>query len=458
MIMISAKLFWLCVFAICISIVTYYWNYRGKKLLPAQKPAAAGAKNKDVVLVAFASQSGFAESIAWKTAGILQSWGLAVETVALGSLDSTKLAKFRRVLFIVSTTGTGEAPDNARNFAKRDMHKPMKLPELSFAVLALGNRSHENYCEFGRKLDRWLRASGAVELNKITEVDNADPGALKLWDRNLDYFKQNSTNEAPTTVQYYRWKLVERTLLNAGSAGGSVYLLALYPFDMPPLWREGDIVEIFPGPAEEAVKGTSTIRHREYSVASLPADGRLELVIRQVQMPDSEPGLCSSWLTQKIKLNERIMLRIRSNRYFHGPEDERPMILIGNGTGIAGLRAHLKSRSLLGYHENWIIYGERNSEFDWLFRDEIMRFQKEGHIKRLDLAFSRDQSEKVYVQHLLNNTATTLKEWVQNGACIYVCGSLEGMSTGVRNSMSSILGEENFLKLVEEGRYRCDVY
>ncbi len=458
MVLISALNFWIGLLVIIIAVVTSHRIYSAKKRQKEEAFAEYELSKSNKVLIAFASQSGFAESIAWQTAKTLRSWGVEVELTALGVINAKVLTRFSRALFIVSTTGKGEAPDNAREFVKQHMQKPVLLSGLEFAVLALGDRSHENYCAFGRRLDSWLRTSGAHPFSALTEVDNADPGALKVWESNLNRFKQRSSDVALPSVQYYRWKLVDRTLLNKGSAGGPVYLVALCSLDIPPLWRAGDIVEVLPGPADATLENSHTKKHREYSVASLPADGRLELVIRQIQLPDGRSGMCSNWLTKKAAINERVMLRVRSNRSFHGPENDQPMILIGNGTGIAGLRAHLKSRSLNGAHENWLIFGERNSEHDWFFRNEIVRWQAEGHIKRLDLAFSRDQTDKIYVQHRLHSAATTLKQWVDNGAYIYICGSLEGMSTEVKTTVQSILGKKNFLRFVDEGRYRCDVY
>ena len=107
------------------------------------------------------------------------------------------------------------------------------------------------------------------------------------------------------------------------------------------------------------------------------------------------------------------------------------MILIGNGTGLAGLRALLKARLAAGRHRNWLVFGERQAAHDWFCRAEIEGWRDAGGIERLDAVFSRDQEERRYVQHLLREQAGTVRAWIDAGAAVYVCGSLQGMAGGV---------------------------
>ena len=134
------------------------------------------------------------------------------------------------------------------------------------------------------------------------------------------------------------------------------------------------------------------------------------------------------------------------------------MILIGNGTGIAGLRAHLKQRIAAGSRRNWLLFGERNSDRDFFYRDEILQWQTQNHIERLDLAFSRDQTNRVYVQQKLQATADVVRDWVEAGASIYVCGSLAGMAPGVDTALRQALGDATVESMLSQGRYRRDVY
>jgi sulfite reductase (NADPH) flavoprotein alpha-component len=134
------------------------------------------------------------------------------------------------------------------------------------------------------------------------------------------------------------------------------------------------------------------------------------------------------------------------------------MILVGNGTGLAGLRAHIRRRVALGHKRNWLIFGERNAASDALYADELQAWLERGELERLDLVFSRDQSARRYVQHQLEEAADEVRVWIARGATIYVCGSLNGMASAVTETLVAILGEDGFEKLTQNGGYRRDVY
>jgi sulfite reductase (NADPH) flavoprotein alpha-component len=151
-------------------------------------------------------------------------------------------------------------------------------------------------------------------------------------------------------------------------------------------------------------------------------------------------------------------VRLRRNSGFHLPESPVPMILIGNGTGLAGLRSLLRARVNAGEQRNWLLFGERNRAHDLLCGNELQGWLDSGDLARLDLAFSRDQAEKVYVQDVLLQQAEAFKRWVADGACVYVCGSLQGMAAGVDAALKGMLGEAVVQQLIEDGRYRRDVY
>src|SRR5690606_4968459 len=154
--------------------------------------------------------------------------------------------------------------------------------------------------------------------------------------------------------------------------------------------------------------------------------------IRLMTQPDGTPGLASGWLTQDAQIGQEIALRIRVNRGFHAPPPQTPMILIGNGTGIAGLRGHLKARAEQGATGGaWLLFGERTQGHDALCDAVLQAWLATGALTRLDRAVSRDGGEHRYVQSLAAEHARTVADWVDRGAWIYVCGSLEGMSKGV---------------------------
>jgi sulfite reductase (NADPH) flavoprotein alpha-component len=184
----------------------------------------------------------------------------------------------------------------------------------------------------------------------------------------------------------------------------------------------------------------------------------VHILVRQSRRPDGSVGLASGWLTEQASIGTEVQLRIRRNSNFHAPADTRPMILIGNGTGIAGLRSHLKARARAGAHRNWLIFGERNARTDSFYREDLQRWQRSGVLARTDLAFSRDQSEPIYVQHLIQRAARNIRDWVAEGAAIYVCGSAEGMSPAVEETLAAVLGRDLLDQLIAERRFRRDVY
>jgi sulfite reductase (NADPH) flavoprotein alpha-component len=177
-----------------------------------------------------------------------------------------------------------------------------------------------------------------------------------------------------------------------------------------------------------------------------------------MRRPGGELGLGSGWLTEFAPLGAEISLRVRANPNFRLPASDAPMILIGNGTGIAGLRSLLKARIARQHHRNWLIFGERSATHDAFFDDELRGWQREGALQRFDRVYSRDQIERRYVQHRLLECADVLREWIAVGAHIYVCGSLAGMAPGVHSALIEVLGESTVESLTVEARYRRDVY
>jgi sulfite reductase (NADPH) flavoprotein alpha-component len=210
--------------------------------------------------------------------------------------------------------------------------------------------------------------------------------------------------------------------------------------------------------AQALASSLQPLPHREYSIASLPRDGSLQLLVRRMQRPDGTPGLGSAWLCDHVPPGGAVELRIRGNANFHLPPTGRPMILVGNGTGIAGLRAHLKARIAAGARRNWLLFGERNADRDAFYRDEIEAWRETGWIERMDLVFSRDGGACRYVQDALRRDPAALRHWIDDGAVVYVCGSLQGMAPGVDAVLREILGDARVDAMLTDGDYRRDVY
>ena len=436
------------------------WAWRRAQQHKARQAQALQALNApaadDALLVAYASQTGYAETLAAQTAESLRAGGLTVRVAELGQLDLARLSGYRRMLFVVSTYGEGDPPDSAAAFASQMQAPPTRaLAGAQTAVLALGDSEYAHFCGFGHQLDDWLHAQGATPLFDLVEVDNDDPAALRHWQHHLGLLAGRSDLPDWQAPVYEPWRLAARTLLNPGSQGGPCYLLTLTPpTGQAAHWQAGDIAEI--GPRLEL--GGPLQTHREYSIASLPQDGAIDLLVRQMRSSDGGLGVGSGWLTHVAQVGEQIDLRVRSNRNFHAPDDARPMILVGNGTGLAGLRALIKARCAAGHRRNWLIFGERNAAHDAFCRDDISAWREDGTLERVDTVYSRDQPQRRYVQHVLREEADTVRQWVSAGAAIYVCGSLQGMAAGVDAALEDILGAESLQALLHAGRYRRDVY
>ena len=484
-----------------------YLDRRRKKRQVRDARKGLGENHSDAPawLIGFASQSGFAEQLAWQTAGQLQADGLPVKVKPLGSVSEEDLRQSEHALFVVSTFGDGEAPDSARGFERSVLGRDLSLQGLNYSVLALGDRQYQHFCGFARRLHFWLTHQGGNALFAPVEVDSGDQEALLHWQHQLGQI----TGHAPAawaSAHYESWTLSRRTLLNPDSSGTGVYLLGLNP-PAPRDWLAGDLVEILPrhcpwavehfldglgiaGTDEVLVDGLARpleqvlasrqlpdnrshlvglhaqalvealvpVGVREYSIASIASDGVLELIVRQERHPDGSLGLGSGWLTEHAPLGAAISLRLRRNSGFHLPTEPVPMILLGNGTGLAGLRSLLKARIADGQQRNWLLFGERNIAHDYHCQEELQGWLASGDLALLDLAFSRDQDEKIYVQDRLRESADVLRKWLAEGAAIYVCGSLQGMAAGVDQVLVDALGSEAVQRLIEQGRYRRDVY
>jgi len=423
-------------------------------------PRSASAKRAGTdVLVAFASQTGTAELLANKIVDSLHRAGRAATVRQLSDLDSRDLVEARLVILVVATTGDGDAPDRAMAFRRSVMRQQLALENLQFALLALGSREYRNFCGFGRALETWLRACGAKPAFAPTFVSDFDPHALDRWAHQLSGLTGRVESFRINLAPHRPWILRDRRHLNPGSAGGEAWHIELEPREHTGSWEAGDIAQIVAGVSwRDFANGRADIVEREFSIASTPRQGRAQLLVRKLHDEHGRPGRASGSLTTEFPLGEVIPIRLRPNPSFRAPQDDCPMILIGNGTGLAGLRSHLLRREELGHHRNWLIFGERNAVSDSFYAEDIKRWRDTGVLSRVDLVFSRDGVARRYVQHVLAEQAADVRRWVDDRASIYMCGNVQGMAPAVTEQLATILGEQSFEGLIRAGRYRRDVY
>lgn len=203
---------------------------------------------------------------------------------------------------------------------------------------------------------------------------------------------------------------------------------------------------------------------RLYSVASSVAahPGETHLLVGAVRWQShgrDRNGVASTWLANRRR-GDAVKLFVKPNRHFRLPANgDRPIIMIGAGTGVAPFRAFVEERAATGAAgKSWLIFGARNYTADFLYQLEWQDHLASGALSRMDVAFSRDQPEKIYVQHRIAARADELRGWVGDGAHIYVCGDEKAMARDVDKALTEVLGEARLDELRKSGRYLRDVY
>lgn len=537
---------------------------------------SANGRTSETWWVVHASQTGQAQQLAEHTAACLRALSVEAELRSIAELDAAGLCAARRLLLVASTTGEGDAPDTAAGFVRRLMTQTLVLPDLQFAVLALGDRSYRDYCAFGRALEAWLHACAARPLFERIEVDDGDAQAIKSWLQAVESVARSALAAAadavtlqaspwpahasvgaeqggtvaaasvltPLTVargnvpgvtrqarSWQRWRLHSRGRLNPHSPAPALWEIELEPILALPSWEPGDVAVLQPLNPPAAVQAWIAARgldaaepvdidgqrtpvgqalrervldpwplphvpsanghadtgihysaqslaaeieaveqidldllerlprlpSREYSIASTPASGRLRLIVRQQNHADGRSGLGSGTLLDS-PLGSELTLRLRANPGFRLPPSELPLILIGAGSGLAGLLGLLDARVEQGAHANWLLFGERDPWHDRVLADELQAHLDAGRLQHLDLCFSRDPHAPAYVQDALRAQAGRLRDWLARGAHLRLCGSRRGMGEGVHRTLVEMLGEDAVDALLAAGRYRREVF
>ena len=216
------------------------------------------------------------------------------------------------------------------------------------------------------------------------------------------------------------------------------------------------------------------LQPRLYSISSSPKEhpGEVHLTVSPVRYSFQgvpRRGVCSTYLADRSP-GDQAAVYVRASSSFRPPSDSHtPMIMIGPGTGIAPFRGFLQERRALGHTgPNWLFFGEQHAATDYYYRDEIEQMRAHGFLTELDLAFSRDQRHKVYVQHLMRERGSELWRWLEDGAQLYVCGNADPMAKDVDRALCEIAARHGNLgpdaarayvqALSADKRYHRDVY
>ena len=238
-----------------------------------------------------------------------------------------------------------------------------------------------------------------------------------------------------------------------------------------------DLVTEYPADfsdGEEFLSVLKKLQPRLYSISSSPNahPGEVHLTIAIVRYHShgrQRGGVCSTFLADRSEGLQPGSF-VHHNKAFRLVEDDNaPIIMVGPGTGVAPFRAFLEERRVRGATgKNWLLFGNPYRKTDFLYEEEFIQMQKEGVLSRLDLAFSRDQEQKIYVQHRMEEEGALMWEWLEGGACFYVCGDASRMAKDVDASLHRVVEKHggksedearDYVKAMKkERRYQRDVY
>ena len=217
------------------------------------------------------------------------------------------------------------------------------------------------------------------------------------------------------------------------------------------------------------------LQHRAYSISSSPKAhiGEVHMTIASVRWTHAgrpHNGVCSTYLADGCAVGAEAGIFVSPNKAFRVPSDESaPMIMVGPGTGVAPFRAFLEERQARGSTGiNWLFFGDQHRTSDYIYSEQLGSMSNDGFLTRLDLAFSRDQAEKIYVQHRMIEQGKDLFALLEDGAYFYVCGDATRMAKDVDAALRSVIQTHGGMipeaatdyvnRLKRDKRYLRDVY
>ncbi len=328
-------------------------------------------------------------------------------------------------------------------------------------------------------------ALGVYPENPASVVDEIIAGLpFKAGEVPTSTGEEVSLREA--LIRHYDIGNINKALIQKWqSRSGSPYLRSLVEADDKKEWEDFcwgrdliDLVLNYPADftdGEDFVSVLKKLQPRLYSIASSPKahPGEVHLcvgIVRYDSQGRKRGGICSTFLGDRLNGDTKPGVYLHYNNAFRLPEDGNvPVIMVGPGTGIAPFRAFLEERKATGSKgKNWLFFGNPYQASDFLYKDELEAFQKDGTLTRMDLAWSRDQKDKIYVQNLMVKEGAEFWKWLEEGAAFYVCGDASRMAKDVDAALHTLIREHGKLteeqateyvaKLKKDKRYLRDVY
>lgn len=397
--------------------------------------------------------------------GTQQASALLSPVRAVARPTSHTYSKKRPLLTNLVRNTTLSRPRSAKDVRQLVFHVPEGTVSYEAGdSLGVWPRNNDGF------VDEWL---ALTRLDGNAEVQIAGYGSMSLRAALLDRFE--IAHISPDLLRFVRQHTRE-----AGAASQLAELMK--PENKAALadWSWGrqsvDLLAMAPVTAsvDEWLNVLKPLQPRLYSISSSPKEnpGEVHLTVSPLRYNFQgvpRRGVCSTYLADRSPSDE-IAVYVRTSHNFRVPSDPHtPMIMIGPGTGIAPFRGFLQERRALGHSApNWLFFGEQHAATDFYYREEIEAMHADGLLTELDLAFSRDQREKVYVQHLMRKRGAQLWQWLQEGAQLYVCGSADPMAKDVDRALCEIVAEHGHLdadearayvqSLSADKRYHRDVY
>lgn len=459
----------------------------------ANTPTGIPNIEKPPAIIYFATETGNAKGLSLQVMKAIKAAGYKVKTSAVNRLKVKDIKPDTMTIFIVSTHGEGDPPESALPFFE-DLQNAGdgQLNGLNYAVAGLGDTSYEIFCGAATKMDKELQRLGGKSFQAplLFDVDYATHTSAWIAQtvKSINDLVGANTSVAEETLSL---ALEEELIVRTGKGytrlepvkGVVKHIVCLNDIDSTrqtfhiEIECEDDIIYTCGDAAgimlpDKDHNGDNT--PRLYSISSSPSyhEGEIHLTVALATHENEEGGMgygtYSKYLADRQEGDE-IEFYIHQNQIFNLAADNKDIIMIGPGTGIAPFRSFIYERSERGaVGRNWLFFGAQHMHCDFLYQTEWQEHLATETLHKIDLAFSRDQTHKVYVQDRLKEKAKDIVEWIDNGAILYLCGSRDPMSKDIDQALIDIIAAQkslspeeatNFVADLEENdRYLKDVY
>ncbi len=401
--------------------------------------------------ILYVSETGNSKKIAGDLALKIKLAGGKPKLKAMEQYRFADLVKEKNLVLITSTHGEGEIPENGKSFYNYLIAEKPNLSGLKYSILALGDSNYPLFCEAGKIFDVEFKKLFAEEFLPKLDLDLDYEDFINDWqnqvlqglDGDKKIISQPAIIKKSSKKTSYQGKILKNIILNDVGSSKEIHHIEIAADGLE--YQVGDAL---------AVKINNNAP-RMYSIASsvLANNDEVHLTVAKV-----ENGICSSYLAG-LNEGDDLEFYISKNNNFRLPANDKDIIMVGPGTGVAPFRGFLQQRDFdQASGKNWLFFGAQNSHTDFLYQTEWLEYKALGVLTKIDVAFSRNQKEKIYVQHRIRENSVELEKWLRNGAYFYVCGDKENMAKDVEDVLVEIVGEEYMEVLKEEGRYLRDVY